>query len=138
MNNVLGVGYMSYDNFKEFGRMTAAMTALVERVRPELGRLFDQRELRALTDMYDYLRCVELTCDDGHNLFPIGKGGMRVDGPRRGSTVGEVCAATLKLAEHVLLGGSALEETVRGGVAELCAFCRWQWLNQAAEPEEAG
>ncbi len=23
-------------------------------------------------------------------------------------------------------------------VPELYEFCRWQWLNQAAEPEEAG
>ncbi len=131
----LGTGYISYDNYREFGRMVEAFDELMELVRPTLHRSFDRQELCHLADMRDYLFCVSFHHDDATQALPVLNAATIADKTRRGSTVAQACAATLKLIDRALL---AHPEQVGypDSYSELADFCRWQWLNQDQTPDQ--
>ena len=134
-NTTLGSGYVSYDNHREFGRMVAAFDELMEQVRPTLHRSFDRQELCHLADMRDYLFCVSFNHDDATTALPVLSAATIADETRRGSTVAQVCAATLKLIDRARLatGGTVGSPDA---VSELTDFCLWQWQHPCPEPEE--
>ena len=134
-NTTLGTGYVSYDNFREFGRMVAAFDELMEQVRPTLYRSFDRLELCHLADMRDYLFAVYFNHDDATTALPVLNGAGIMDDTRRASTVAQVCAATLKLIDRARLatGGTVGSPDA---VSELTDFCLWQWQHPCPGPDE--
>ena len=134
-NTTLGTGYVSYDNFREFGRMVAAFDELMEQVRPTLYRSFDRLELCHLADMRDYLFAVYFNHDDATTALPVLNGAGIMDDTRRSSTVAQVCAATLKLIDRARLatGGTVGSPDA---VSELTDFCLWQWQHPCPGPDE--
>jgi len=129
---MFGIGYASYDNFREFARMTAAFDGMVDHVRSTIHRTFCQEELLALTDLGDFLRRTTLRYNNNCALLPVIHGGLEPEKASRSGSVAACCAATLKLIDRAYLQGCIAD---RESVSELADFCRWQWLHHDAVQE---
>ena len=125
---VLGEGYISYDEYREFGRMLEAFDELMDMVRPYIHRYFNQRELLHLADFRDFIYCVNSKYKDNNRHLPVYDVLSIAVETNRESTYQQVCAATLKLIDRALVSSP---DTVKykHSYSELADFCRWQWLN---------
>lgn len=115
--------------------MADIIDKLVERTRITLYRTFSKEKPPALTDMRDHMRNVAFRCDGGRNLLPVIKGGCPTNKASRSGSTALCCAVTLKLVERAFLL-STLASSELEAACELCEYCRWQWLNQDAVPED--
>lgn len=131
---IMGTGYISYDHYREFSRMVAAFDELMELNRTTMHCYFDSQELTHLADMRDFLYCVSTLYDNPKTVVPVVNDEPIDDVTRRGSTVAQVCAATLKLIDRAFLANPE-KAGYPHSYSELADFCRWQWLNQDMEVE---
>lgn len=129
---IMGDGYISYDEYREFRRMLEAFDELMKIIRPTLHRYFNTRELIHLADMRDFLFCVYVDHKDNNRSLPVYDSLSIATETHRDSTYQQVCAATLKLIDRALVAQTG-NVNYPHSYSELADFCRWQWLNHDRE-----
>lgn len=123
----LGEDYVSYDNYKEFGRMLNAFNDMWDIVRSISYRIFSINELLYLSDFKTWLENIVLGYESGTNDYIVTFRDIK-DETRHDSPVDKCCQTVLKLIMYSLMICEAIPtETYRESYYELFNFCIWQW-----------